>query len=85
MADSFPVEIGRPRALTFEEANAFWNAKHHMYSLKWEVAIRAVPPHVAVFLFGGKPGAHHDFDLFKEHVQEYDPYLRDPSLKQNSI
>jgi hypothetical protein len=79
IVDSVPIEVGRPRALSFEEAKAFWSAKHHIYATKYEVAVRAVPPHVAMFVHPGKPAAQHDFDLFKEHAQQYEPYLRSAS------
>jgi len=75
IVDSVPVQIGRPKALSFEEAKAFWSAKHKMYAMKYEVSIRSTPPYIAVFVFGGKPGAQHDFDFYKEHSKDLEAYL----------
>lgn len=56
-----------------------------MYALKKEVIVMRAPPHFALFMSKGVPGATHDYTIHKDNYTAYVPYLFKSPLEQASL
>jgi hypothetical protein len=61
--------------VSFDKVKIYYDRKNHIYDLKFEVAISAMPSYYCVFVGDHMPGSIHDFEIMKKRYHRYLEYL----------
>jgi hypothetical protein len=74
LIDSHSTEVFRPKT-RFAEGRLYYDGHNRIYAVKSEVAVRATPPHLCLFVSPHQPGSLHDYRIHREVYPRLLPFL----------